>query len=322
MTDMDEAGAKISEVAHDPRKPPIEELCVIPPLKLNKFEVENGLEYFFPGARAIQGAAPVKRAGCYVLEYNDTPRPAGYRSGFRASIRYLSLHEAGVSERMGRVLEEIKGNGGLVADYRFADGAGSAAADSEGHFGPAVLSLGAGWAEADGRPAVLLGGNEGFVRLPSMGIEARGLTLAVRVRWSGGAGEQGILKVGAEGATHLYLCERGGAGVLRLLVETPIPPKFKQMVVIDAPAPPVGAWSQLAVELTGEEAILFVDGEPAGRNRVRLERIDVLRCADNWVGRPLSDGTGFNGLVGGLRIYDRALGGDELRRLAHDPAPR
>jgi hypothetical protein len=221
LTDMDGAGAKICEVAHEGRRPPIEELCVVAPLRLNKFEVDNGLAYFFPGARVLQGATPVKRTGCYVLEFNDRPRPPGYRTGLRAAIPYLSLHEAGVSAQLGRALEDIKVNGGLVADYRFGEGEGHSAGDSERHFEPAVLAQGAKWTETDGRPAVLMGAKESYACLPSMGIETSALTLAVWAKWMGGEGEQGILKVGDEGGTYVSLSARGGAGALRLLLETP-----------------------------------------------------------------------------------------------------
>jgi hypothetical protein len=94
------------------------------------------------------------------------------------------------------------------------------------------------------------------------------------------------------------------------------------MVVIDAPPLPIGAWRLVAVALTGEEAILYVDGEPAGSNRVKLERIDVFRGSDNWIGRSLSAGPNFNGLIGGLRIYDRALSQAELLNLKDGAPPR
>jgi len=323
MTDFDEAALRISEVAHDRRLPAIEELCIVPPLSLNTFDVGAGLAYFFPAARFVRDAAPIPGRGSYALEFNGRARDADYRTPSKRAQPYIALHEVGETAGFRRAAQRIKGAHGLIADYRFAEGAGRSAADRDGNFEPAQLSGGAGWMTSGSRAALSLSGWDSYLTLPGLPIATREMTLSLWVKWGGGPGEQGLLKLGTPvgGSTSLCLSNGADGDWLRLTVDTPVPPNLAERATIDAPQLPVGNWTLLTIELTGEEAILWIGPAQAGSVKVRLRDPDLLRGNHNWVGHSFSAGPDFRGTIGELQIYGRALSGDEIAALART-APR
>jgi len=321
MSDLDEAALRISEVAHDPRLPPIKDLCIDPAVKLNDFDLKGSLEYFFPEAKFTSNATPIPWLGSYILEYNDRPRGPDYRSFSKRELQYITLHPVAESAAYKGVLQRIRANRGLIADYRFAEGSGGTAADKDGNFEPASLSKGVSWVRSGTGSAVSLSGWDSYLSLPPMAIEAEALTVAMWVKWNGGLGNQGLLRLGEPGSPYIYLSRVAKGDLLRLLVQTPLPPKLAQMVMIDTRMPAPGIWTLVTVELTGDEAVLWVNGAPAGRNRITMENPHVLRNFHNWVGHSSPGDSDFMGTIGRIQLYDRALTDAEVAALAVSPPP-
>jgi concanavalin A-like lectin/glucanase superfamily protein len=77
-------------------------------------------------------------------------------------------------------------------------------------------------------------------------------------------------------------------------------------------AVPVGRWSDVAVTYDGARVRLYVDGEEVAS---RARRGTIQRSQDPlWIGGNRPYGEHFHGLVDEVRVYDRALRPDEIRR--------
>jgi len=82
-------------------------------------------------------------------------------------------------------------------------------------------------------------------------------------------------------------------------------------------SPTIGEWMHLAVTLSGNTAVLYLNGEEVGRNenmRLTPAQLGVLDRA--WLGRSQFEGDAlFNGLIDELRLYSGALSADEVEAL-------
>jgi hypothetical protein len=323
MSDFDETALRISDVAHDRRLPAIRELCVVPPLSLSPFDLGGALTYFFPEARFVQDAVPIPGPGSYTLEYNDRLRGPDYRTPSKRQLPYIVLHEAPETAAFKRMLQRIREKNGLIADYRLAEGSGSSTSDNDGNFKPALLSEGASWETSHSKPGITLSGQDSYLTLPGMPIATCEMTIATWVKWNGGSGELGLVKVGDPGAgnTYIYLSKESDRDWLRLIVDTPVPPNLAELTTIEAPLPSPGIWNLVTVVLNGEEAILWVDAVPTAKVRIVLKDPDLLRRNHNWIGHALSKGPDFSGTIGRIQVYNRALSEAEVVALANMPPP-
>jgi len=85
-------------------------------------------------------------------------------------------------------------------------------------------------------------------------------------------------------------------------------------------AEPVRQWSHLAVTYDGAAVVLFLDGEAVSRHPAAG---DISSTADPlWIGGNHPYGEHFQGLIDEVRVYDRALSGQEVRAEMRTPLAR
>jgi hypothetical protein len=313
MTDGDELAAKLDSLATDPRQPPLKELCVVAPLVFNNDELMPILSYFFPGAKVSRQTAPIRKSGRYVVEFNNQPRDGGFRRAFKRFQPYISLHEVAPSPKWDGIASRIAGNGGLAADYRFAEGTGEKTLDRDAIFGAATLSKGAGWSKIGSRSVILLDGKAGHVSLPAMPIEPDGLTLLLWLNRKDAGGVEDILSVGDQDGAHISLSTRNSAGFLRLTAEVPDPAWKAE---ITRPTLPANAWQLVGIVITGKDMTLYVGGVPVDTQPLPLDAINFLKSADNRIGGADAGGSGFNGMVGEFGVYERVFDAEAMRKMA------
>jgi Concanavalin A-like lectin/glucanases superfamily len=76
-------------------------------------------------------------------------------------------------------------------------------------------------------------------------------------------------------------------------------------------AEPVRRWSHLAVTYDGTTVSLFVDGDEVSRRATTGRMLATARPL--WIGGNHPYGEYFQGLIDEVRVYDRALSGDQVR---------
>ena len=140
-------------------------------------------------------------------------------------------------------------------------------------------------------------------------------TIATWVKWNGGAGWQRIFDFGASTTNYCFLTPAANDGRMRFAITTSGGGGEQQ---IKAPAAlPSGSWCHVAVTLDGSAGILYLNGSPVATNSSLTIRPWQILAASNYVGKsqfpadPL-----FNGRVGSLRIFGRALSAAEITMLA------
>jgi len=153
--------------------------------------------------------------------------------------------------------------------------------------------------------ALALNGVDQCVELPKDVADFRDLTLALNVKWLGGA-DQRLLEFANERGDSLSLSpSRGGRCVLELRRGT-------QTQTLSAPALQPNVWTSLAVVLEGDTGRLYVAGSLAASSDTLTLNPDDLEATRCWLGRGLQGGW-FRGLIDSFRIYSLAKRVEELR---------
>ncbi|GAA3341706.1 hypothetical protein GCM10020358_34090 [Amorphoplanes nipponensis] len=205
---------------------------------------------------------------------------------------------------------------GLVARYALDQSAGTTVADSSGNGNHATLVGGATW----GNGSLTFGGADGHVKLPDnllAGMPALTVSTDVWIDpaqpkpyflWgmgntdSGGAGNGYVFSTGdnyrAAIAPGNWSTEQGAA---------------------TGSALPRGSWRTLTYTVGGGAATLYLDGRQVARNTavtVTPGSIGNGVTKANYLGRSVySADRYFKGRMRDVRIYNRALTGDEVARL-------
>ncbi len=140
-------------------------------------------------------------------------------------------------------------------------------------------------------------------------------TIATWVKWNGGAAWQRIFDFGASTTNYFFLTPAANDGRMRFAITTGGGGGEQQ---IKAPAAlPTGSWCHVAVTLDGATGVLYLNGAAIATNTSITIRPWQILAASNYVGKsqfpadPL-----FNGRVGSLRIFGRALSAAEILMLA------
>jgi arabinan endo-1,5-alpha-L-arabinosidase len=157
---------------------------------------------------------------------------------------------------------------------------------------------------------LVLNGTNQYVNLPDGAANA--CTFAAVFNWNGGADRQRILDFGRATNKYAFLTPRNGAtGKIRFTI-TASGAAGEQ--VLDAPgAAPVGTWTHVAVTTDGTRGILYVNGTPVATNTSMTLTAPDLAPTNTWFGRsPFTADPYFNGQLGSLRIYGRALSAGEI----------
>ncbi|NUT34291.1 MAG: hypothetical protein HOV79_14580 [Hamadaea sp.] len=204
----------------------------------------------------------------------------------------------------------------FVAYYKFDETGGTSAADATGNGKTAALSGGATWTAGRTGNAVNLDGSSGHVVLPS-GIlaGADACTVAAWVRIDTLATWSRIFDFGTGTGVNMFLTPRSSGGTARFAITTSGAGAEQR---INAPAAlPTGAWTHVAVTLSGSVGVLYVNGAEVARNAaLTLTPAALGSTTQNRIGRSQYADPYLDGAVDGLRLYSRALSAAEISALA------
>jgi uncharacterized protein len=205
----------------------------------------------------------------------------------------------------------------FVAHYPFNETTGTTAADVTGNGRTATLAGGTSWVAGRIAGAVSLGGAGAHVRLPN-GIMAgvNDFTVAGWVRLDAVTTWSRLFDFGSGTGGYLFLTPASSAGTARFAITTGGAGAEQR---IDAPtALPAGVWTHVAVTLSGNLGVLYVNGIEVARNTNLTLRPGALGgTTQNYLGRSQYSGDPYlSGQLDDFRIYSRALPAAEIRGLA------
>jgi DUF1680 family protein len=205
----------------------------------------------------------------------------------------------------------------FIAQYLFNENSGTTAADATGNGRTATLAGGTSWVAGRNGGAVSLNGTDGHVRLPNGILAGAGdFTVAGWVRLGTVGTWSRIFDIGSGTGAYLFLTPRSSAGTARFAITTGGAGAEQQ---INGPAAlPAGAWTHVAVTLSSNLGVLYVNGAEVARNAGITQRPGSLGSTSaNYLGRSQYANDPFlNGQLDDVRLYSRALSTTEIRALA------
>jgi Glycosyl hydrolases family 43/Concanavalin A-like lectin/glucanases superfamily len=154
-----------------------------------------------------------------------------------------------------------------------------------------------------------LNGTNQFVSLP--GGAANACSFITVFKWNGGLPWQRVFDFGRSTNSYAFLTPQNAAGVMRFTITAS---GIGGEQHLDAPgAAPVGAWTQVAVTTDGSRGILYVNGTPVITNTSMTLTAPDIAPTNVWFGRSQFPADPyFNGQIGSVRLYGRALGPAEI----------
>jgi hypothetical protein len=176
-----------------------------------------------------------------------------------------------------------------------------------------------------GRTGVLsFNGSNQYVALDKSLCDLRGdYTLALWLKWNGGASNQPAIFLGSATNRGLFITPNDGAGQLKFAIR--INAAEQALTTVSAP---MGAWTHVAVTVLGTSGRLYTNGVLAAQGTIAFAPDQLL--SGNTNGSPqhhyLARGAdptapSFHGSLDGVRIYSKALSDAEMAALATPLAP-
>jgi hypothetical protein len=149
-----------------------------------------------------------------------------------------------------------------------------------------------------------------------MPIESDELTIAVWLNRKAAGSIDDVFSFGNPDGASISLRTLDSAGTLSLQVEAPNPPLPAWNIRMDGSSLPADAWELVGVVVTAKDVTLFVDGAPVETRPLALGSIQFLRGFSNWIGHSASGDSDFNGMVGEVTVYERALSAVAIKKMA------
>jgi hypothetical protein len=170
--------------------------------------------------------------------------------------------------------------------------------------------------------ALSLNGTNNYISLPSgVVMTATNFTISAWVNLNALASWQRIFDFGTGTTVYMFLSPQSGGGNLRFSITTSGPGGEQQ---INAPSPlATGAWTHVAVTLSGSTGTLYVNGTVVATNTpMTLTPSSLGNTTLNYIGKSQFSGDPYlNGIVDDFRIYGAALSPAEIAQLASPPSP-
>jgi fibronectin type 3 domain-containing protein len=211
---------------------------------------------------------------------------------------------------------------GRYGYWSFDEMGGATAADSWGGRNGA-LGAGANFVTgAIGNAVRLDGSGEGYVTLPQGLVSSlNDFTIAVWVKLDASPNWARIFDFGAGTSVNMFLTSRNGNdGRVRFAITTAAGGGEQQINTNVTLA--TGVWTHLAVTLTGNTGILYVNGVETGRNsNMTLRPSSLGNTTQNWIGRSQYPDPLLPGSIDDFRIYNLALSASEISGLFTSHAP-
>jgi len=289
----------------------------------------TGLLRFDPATGQLMpvgGAAP---GGVYAM--NDLPGGAVliqlpiFSSVGVASVSGGTLDASGttVIASAGATQVAITLNDGAAAGpvtlYHFDETGGTTAADASGGGRTATLQGGATFAAGRVGNAVNLSGSSQFVSMPTGVVSGlNDFTISAWVNETSTSAWRRVFDFGTGTTVNMFLTPQSGSGTIRFAITTG--GSGAEQRINGTAALPTGTWKHVAVTLSGNVGILYVDGVEVGRNSAMTLRPSSLgNTTQNWIGRSQYADPFLAGKVDEFRIYNRALSPAEVQALFTNP---
>ena len=251
----------------------------------------------FENAKSLNTTVTVSAAGTYVFKL--TASDGALSSSDTVT---MTVKPAGTSQSE------------FIAYYKFDEASGTAVKDSSDSGNNAQLNGGAIWAAGKSGNAVSLDGTSGYVSLPS-GIlsNINATTISAWVKLDTVSEWARIFDFGTGTNEYMFLAPQCN-GNMRFAITTNGNSNEEQ---INAPVPAQGSWKHIAVTLSGNTGVLYVDGIEVARNgNMTLKPSGLGNSTQNYVGKSQFNGDAYlDGSIDDFRIYNKALSADEVKKL-------
>lgn len=165
--------------------------------------------------------------------------------------------------------------------------------------------------------AIALDGASDYLQVSTGVGDATDFTFAGWVKWNGGNDWQRIFDFGDDTSHYMFLSPRSSGGNLRFAINTG---SGEQQ--LSAPALTAGAWTHIAVTISGSTGKLFVNGVLTATNTGMTYNPVDIGTRLNYIGKsqfaadPL-----FNGQLDDLRFYGTALTDAQVTVIATNAPP-
>lgn len=206
--------------------------------------------------------------------------------------------------------------GDLFTWYKLDETSGTTAYDSSGNGGNATLVNGPTWVVGRTGNAVNLDGSNDYLSMPGGIISGlNDFTITAWVRPDTISSWSRIFDFGTGTSRNMFLTPRGGSGVIRFAITTNGNGAEQQINGNSALAS--GSWQHVAVTLSGNLGILYLNGVEVGRNtNMTLRPSSLGSTGNNYIGRSQYTVDPYlDGQVDNFRIYNRALSAAEIGNL-------
>src|SRR5262249_13858204 len=121
-----------------------------------------------------------------------------------------------------------------------------------------------------------------------------------------------LFDMGTSTSNFIFLTLRNGSNVPQVSIQ---PTGGTSQSIYGTSAFPTGAWTHVALTLTGSVGTLYINGTQVGQNTSMTNTPSMLgTTTQNWIGRSeWSADPYMNGMVDDFRIYSRALSSTEVQ---------
>ena len=207
------------------------------------------------------------------------------------------------------VLANPVATGNLKARYNFQGNANDATGVNNATvFGSPTYVAGPTVAQGQ---AISLNGTTDYVLLPSGVANSKDITVSTWVRWNGGSNWQRIFDFGNNTSSYMFLSPQSGDGTMRFAITNG---GNTSEQILDTDPLPTGQWVHLAVTLSGNTGVLYVNGVPTVAGQILLNPSDINSTL-NYIGKSQFADPLFNGSIDDFRIYDYALNQSQAANL-------
>jgi aryl-phospho-beta-D-glucosidase BglC (GH1 family)/fibronectin type 3 domain-containing protein len=214
-----------------------------------------------------------------------------------------------------------EGTGALQTLLLFNEAGGTTAADSTLSGRHGTLVGGPTRVTGKGGNAVDLDGTDDHVSLPISAVSSLAdFTISTWVNLDAASSWSRIFDFGSGTTNYMFLTPANGAtGTVRFAITTTGGGGEQQ--INGTAALPTGVWTHVAVTLSGNLGILYVNGVEVGRNAaLTLTPASLGVTTQNWIGRSQYPDPYLNGRVDDFRIYVNALPASDVLALFNGTA--
>ncbi len=209
----------------------------------------------------------------------------------------------------------------MFAHWKFNETSGTTAVDSIAARN-GTLNAGASFTPGKFSNSVALNGSGSFVSLPSGVVSSLSgnFSIAAWVYVNANGTWARVFDFGTGTTAYMFLAPVSGGNTVRYAITTSAGGGEQR---IDGPILSAGAWHHVAVTVSGNTGILFVNGVGVGTNAsMTLKPSSLGSTTLNYIGKSQFPDPYFNGRVDDFRIYSVALSSAQVVALANsDGAP-